>query len=173
MSAEGRNGKEGSARGRTSGDTDERRVRIGATPTAPGATRSFRFTESAVHVDAPGYAQLASVALAVGHLLHPRKARHGASRCESRSRRRASATSLGGFSHRRLGAGSRRLGNVHSGRSSWRGSCVRRGGRSGARLAPARGGDEVSKCIRVLQVPPGLHQITAQREREILGTQGP
>ena len=106
MSAEGRNGKEGSARGRTSGDTDERRVRIGATPTAPGATRSFRFTESAVHVDAPGYAQLASVALAVGHLLHPRKARHGASRCESQ----VPTTSVSDFAGRiRSPRGSRRL----------------------------------------------------------------
>ena len=104
--AEGRNGKEGSARGRTSGDTDARRARIDATTTAPGAMRSFWLTERAVRVDAPGYAQLASVALAVGHLLHPRKARHGASRCESQ----VPTTSVSDFAGRsRSPSGSRRL----------------------------------------------------------------
>ena len=104
--AEGRNGKEGSARGRTSGDTDARRARIDATTTAPGAIRSFWLTERAVRVDAPGYAQLASVALAVGHLLHPRKARHGASRCESQ----VPTTSVSDFAGRSLSPrGSRRL----------------------------------------------------------------
>jgi len=104
--AEGRNGKEGSARGRTSGDTDARRARIDATTTAPGAIRSFWLTERAVRVDAPGYAQLASVALAVGHLLHPRKARHGASRCESQ----VPTTSVSDFAGRiRSPRGSRRL----------------------------------------------------------------
>lgn len=104
--AEGRNGKEGSARGRTSGDTDARRARIDATTTAPGAMRSFWLTERAVCVDAPGYAQLASVALAVGHLLHPRKARHGASRCESQ----VPTTSVSDFAGRsRSPSGSRRL----------------------------------------------------------------
>ena len=103
--AEGRNGKEGSARGRT-GDTDARRARIDATTTAPGAMRSFWLTERAVCVDAPGYAQLASVALAVGHLLHPRKARHGASRCESQ----VPTTSVSDFAGRiRSPRGSRRL----------------------------------------------------------------
>ena len=107
--AEGRNGKEGSARGRTSGDTDARRARIDATTTAPGAIRSFWLTERAVRVDAPGYAQLASVALAVGHLLHPRKARHGASRCESQ----VPTTSVSDFAGRiRSPRGSRRARGV-------------------------------------------------------------